>query len=324
MNSLSLEHSNNLKGLLIILIVFGHIKFLITPTFQYLLYSFHITSFLFLPFLFNQDKLTIHNFVKIMRRYYIPYIIFFIISLIAYNIFFQNNLTIINTFLSFFIATGPKLREVIGISAYWFFPALIFTLILIMSYNSLNEKYLKYLFLIIFVLIHLFIGELALPNQILKYFPFSLYIGGYIFIIGIIFNYIFKNLAWNKIHLSMYFILFVVLSIILYGQKFNLASPYLYSFINNPVYFILQDLYMIISLLFLIKLTKKLTYLKIFGIYAISIYTLHPLVIALVDKLYKFNNFELSLVKFFIVLLITYILSFMIYKFKINNIVYPK
>ena len=321
---ISYSNMYNFKGLLILLIIYGHIKGLTSTEIQNVLYTFHVSSFLFLPFLFNTDKFTFHNIVKVFRRYYTPYTVFFIIAFIAYFIFINSNFDFSNLIISFFIGTPHLLKESIGISAYWFFPALIFLLITLMIFNSLNQNRKK-IFLLFMLVTHLLIGIYSLPySNVLKYAPFNFYITFYIFIIGFTIKFIIQNFEINSKYFFIILIVFFFLLYFSYGGRFNLASPFFPDILNNPFELLLRDSIMITGFFSLLYLSKFLSVLSIFGKYSLGIYTIHPLVI---QGLLKITNSEVLVFlvfKFLLVALISLGLTILIYNFNLDKIIYPR
>ena len=320
----SYKYMDKFKGLLIILIIYGHIKGLTSTETQNALYTFHVSSFLFLPFLFNTDKFNYTNILKIFRRYYTPYIVFFTIAFLAYFIFINSTVDIYKIFTSFIVGTPYLLRESIGISTYWFFPALIFLLITLMIYNSLNKN-MKTMYLVVMLCTHLFIGLYSLPHSdILRYAPFDLYIALYLFSIGYIIKFIIQNFEINNIQFFLIIILFITLIYISYGGRFNLASPFFPNLFNNPLELLLRDGIMITGFFSLLYLSKFFPVLSIFGKYSLGIYTIHPL---LIQALAKVNNSEILyvlIIKLFIVALLSLAFTMLVYKFNFNKLIYPR
>jgi fucose 4-O-acetylase-like acetyltransferase len=324
-NLLTFEYMNQFKGVLILLIIAGHIEGLVSEAVNASLYSFHVSSFFFLPFLFNNDKLSFLNIIKIFKRYFIPYTIFFLITYIAYKVIFKSTITVTDTFLDWLVGTMFTIKEAIGIGAYWFFPALIAILVIIMLYNTLSDSWKK-IFLVIFLILHLFIGLYAYPSTVLQHIPFNLYIPFYLFSLGYIIKKIIYTVELNQKRLIIISLIFIVSLIVsyFYGEKFNIASPYFPSLLNRPMDFILRDTLMLSGFFSILYISKYAVFATTFGKYSIAIYTLHPLVLQTVNLILRSETFFVSLIKFFIVLAVTFILAHTIYKLNINKFIYPK
>jgi len=318
---LTFQESDRLKGLLILLIVFGHISQLLEQigSLHATLYSFHVVAFLFLPFLFNKDRLTYQNIKKNLKRIYVPYTLFFLLSLFIYSIL-SHHFDALSALKSWFFGTSALLKVDIGLRVLWFFPALLFTLILIMSFNQLDKKKQK-LFLILMLILHLTIP--LIPKEYLFYFPLSSYIGFYLFTIGMIVKYIYEHYDYQKYPTWLHSLIFIGLLYLAYGSDFSLASAIFPNILSNPFYFILQDLIMISSFFTLILWSRKIKFFETFGKYSLAIFTIHPFVIQALNLIYPWETFTEGFIKFLLVLTITYILVRIIYLLKINKILYP-
>lgn len=320
-NILTFEQTDRLKGLLIILIVFGHIGEIFTDKIQYILYSFHVTTFFFLPFLFNNDVLTLKNIIKIFRRYYIPYTIFFIVALFAFTLYLHNEFDPMSSIIAWFIGSGPLLRDSSGFATYWFFPALISILVFIMLYNSLSLIGKK-IFLTLMIIAHFFIP--IVPGKILEYFPYDMYVAFYLFIVGLIIKYIFYQHIWRSIPDWLIVVIFSFALVAVIGTDFNLAGPLLPNIILNPLDFILHDFIMILGFFTMIILSEKISFFQQFGKYTIAIYTVHPFVIQIVNLTYNWNTIFEGLIKFLLVFVISYLIAKGIYLINLNKIIYPR
>jgi len=319
---LTFEQTNRFKGLLILLIVFGHISQLLEQigSLHATLYSFHVVSFLLLPFLFNKNQLTLKNINKNIRRIYIPYTIFFLLSLTAYSIM-QEHFEPLSALRAWTIGSSYYLKIDTGLRVFWFFPTLMFTVILIMFFNGLSKK-IKKIFLGFMLLIHITIP--FIPKFYLFYFPLSSYISFYLFIIGVFVNYLYKHINYNKYSIWIYSSLFILLLLLAYGSDFSLASALFPNIIDQPFNFILQDIIMIVSFFTLIHWSKNIKIFETFGKYSLAIFTIHPFIVQLVNKFYQWETFTEGLIKFLLVLGTTYMIVRIIYYFKINTILYPR
>ena len=320
-NKLTFEQTDRFKGLLILLIVFGHISQLLQQygSLHATLYSFHVVSFLLLPFIFNKDYLTIKNITKNIRRIYIPYSLFFLLSLFAFSIM-EHHFDPLSALKAWGIGSSALLKVETGFRIFWFFPALMFTLILLMSYNLLSRSN-KRVFFFILLFIHILIP--FIPKSYLFYFPLSSYIALYLFSIGILVHYLYEYWDYNRysIPISLLFILSLLFS---YGSDFSLASAIFPNIRDNSINFILQDIIMILSFFTLILWSKNFKFFESFGKYSLAIFTIHPFIIQVINKLYPWETFTEGLLKFIVVLSITYAVIKVIYWIKIDKIIYPR
>jgi len=321
-NKLTFEQTNRFKGLLILLIVFGHISQLLEQigSLHATLYSFHVVSFLFLPFLFNKDLLTFKNIKKNLRRIYIPYTIFFLLSLIAFS-FMQGEFNLFSAFNSWLIGSSFYLKIETGLRVFWFFPALFSIIVLIMFLNGLS-KVKKKIFIAIMILIHFTIT--LIPKAYLFNFPLSSYIAFYLFSIGLMVVYIYKHVNYSHIPTWIYSLLFMLALFVAYGSDFSLASAIFPNIIQNPFNFLLQDFIMILSFFTLIMWSKNLKFLETFGHYSLAIFTIHPFIIQALNMTYKWNTFSDGIIKFILTLSFTYLFVKVIYFLKINKFLYSR
>ena len=298
MNSqqLTFEQSNRFKGLLILLIIFGHISQLLEQygSLHASLYSFHVIPFLLLPFLFNNDKLNTQNIKKNLRRIYIPYTLFFLLALLIYSIL-EQQFNPISALSAWIIGSSALLKIEIGLRVFWFFPALMSTILLIMIFNSLSVKVKKIFFLLMLV------GHVSIPlipKSYLFYFPLSAYVSIYLFIIGVSIKYIYENFNYTRYSTWTPTLLFTLLLILAYGSDFSLASAIFPNIVDNPFNFILQDIIMILSFFTLILWSKDIKFFEIFGKYSLAIFTIHPFVIQALNIIYPWSGLLDGIIKF--------------------------
>lgn len=321
-NILTFQQSDRLKGLLILLIVFGHISQLLEQygSLHATLYSFHVVSFLLLPFLFNKDCLSIPNIAKNLKRIYIPYTIFFLFSLLAYSIL-EQQFNPLSALTSWAIGSSALLKIDTGLRVFWFFPALMFTLLLIMFFNGLSNKSKK-IFFAFMLLFHIIIP--FIPKDYLFYFPLSSYISIYIFVIGISVQYIYKKINYTQYPTWLFSILFISTLYFAYGSDFSLASAIFPNILNNTFNFILQDIIMIVSFFTLILWSKDIKFFETFGKHSLPIFVIHPFVIQILNIFYNWTTFTEGLIKFLLVLFITYFIIKIIYYINIQRFFYFK
>ena len=321
-NDLTFEQTNRFKGLLILLIVFGHISqiFHAHDGLHSALYSFHVVSFLFLPFLFNKDPLTFKNIKKNLWRIYFPYTLFFLLSFIAFSIL-QHQFHPLSALSSWAIGSSALLKLDTGFRIFWFFPALFSTILIIMMFNTLSKKFKK-VFIFIMILGHFIIP--FIPKSYLFYFPLSSYIPIYLFSLGISIRYVYKNFKYKEYPTLLYSLLFFTLLYLNFGSNFSLASAIFPNILNNTFNFIMQDIIMIISFFTLISWSKNIKFFEIFGRYSLAIFTIHPFVIQALNTFYEWTTITEGFIKFLLVITITLLITKIIYYFNIDEIIYKK
>ena len=319
---LSIHETNRLKGLLILLVIMGHIEqfFSGREPLQMLLYSFHVVSFFMIPFLFNRDVLNSKSIVKNLRRIYIPYSIFFILAVMLFS-FINRSFDIFSVFTAWLIGTGGLIKQSAGISVFWFFPAFFSTILFIIIYNTFS-KFGRVVMLFLFFLTHLFIS--SLPAKYLLYFPLSSYVPFYLFFIGMVIKYLYNSGIIFKVSGTILTLLFILILYLSYGSEFNLASPMFPNILEEPIVFFAHDLIMILGFFTMIHWSRKIKFFEIFGIYSLAIFTIHPFVNQVLNKIYPFSGLIDGVFKYIVVVLTTYLLVRVVYFLNINKIVYPR
>jgi len=327
-NVLSFEQTDRFKGMLILFIILGHISqvFEDYASLHSTLYSFHVISFLLLPFLFNKDLLNSKNLKKNLKRIYVPYTIFFILALLAYSIL-EHQFNLLSILRAWAIGSSHFLQIDIGLRVLWFFPALMFSIILLMVFNTLSKNN-KIIYLLIMFLLHILIP--FIPESYLFYFPLSSYVSMYLFIIGISVQYIYKNFNYTQYPTWIYSLLFIStlylgfeLDYFVTDSRFSLASAMFPNIIDNTFDFILQDIIMVLSFFTLMLWSKQIKFFETFGKYSLALFTIHPFVIQALNMLHDWAGLADGLIKFLLVVIITYAIVRIVYFFKINKILYP-
>ena len=327
-NILTFEQTNRSKGMLILLIVFGHISQIFEDyaSLHSALYSFHVISFLLLPFLFNKDLLNSKNLKKSLKRIYIPYTIFFILALLAYSIL-EHQFNPLSALRAWVIGSSHFLQTDIGLRVLWFFPSLLSSIVLIMIFNTLSKNN-RVIYLGVMFLLHLVIP--LIPESYLFYFPLSSYVSIYLFIIGISVQYIYKNFNYTQYPTWIYALLFILtlylgfeFNYFVTDSKFSLASAIFPNIIDNTFDFILQDIIMVLSFFTLILWSRQIKFFETFGKYSLAIFTIHPFVIQALNIVHNWAGLIDGVIKFLLVVIITYIIVKVIYFFKIDKILYP-
>jgi acyltransferase len=143
------EWIDNLKGLGIIIIVFGHSCYSSDSMVIKYIYTFHVPLFFFISgYLFKQKReMSTWEYIRSrFKRLIIPYVCFNIIAYLTYGIVSKKmhfNLTGIEIFaknlvIGNYVGSGKQESNLINIST-WFLPCLFFT----GFYYYLIDKYIK-------------------------------------------------------------------------------------------------------------------------------------------------------------------------------------
>ncbi len=310
------ETWDSFKGLLISLIVLGHINALMVGDLFNILYSFHVSSFIFIPFIFNNDLINYENIKKIFRRYYTPFLFFILIFILLKFIIDKNIPSTLSIFEVVFFGTRDFLRETTGSMILWFFPTLISTLIFLMIYNS-SKKNLKFLFFIIMLIIHY--GMHLIDTYYLMHLPMGMAIAAYLFPIGIIVAFLYKNFIEFINNNSILIItVFSLLLLLYYGQRNLLGSIVIPDSMYN---ILLLDSIMITGFFSILIISHKINFrlFRSIGKKSIVIYTIHPFFIYGASLIIHSNNLFLNFIKYLFVLGAALFVAFMLDKLKLTN-----
>lgn len=87
---ISRQESSALKGLLMLLIVLGHIRG-ITNGFQMYLYSFHVQCFFILPFLYPAKRFTSANVTSTFLKLFWPFLLLYVFQILMAIFLFHNS-----------------------------------------------------------------------------------------------------------------------------------------------------------------------------------------------------------------------------------------
>lgn len=153
-NYVSREVSENIKGILILLIVFGHNHVLCPNTevhgiVEYL-YMFHVVGFFILPFFYKpKNEISKNYMLSLIVRCFIPYFWICILCLLCNCIYTHECNIGICTLLAFIQGTQTPIREYFGFVFPWFLPTYCsFSLMLLLSRN---HKYITFLLVLLSV-----------------------------------------------------------------------------------------------------------------------------------------------------------------------------
>lgn len=322
MKTISKQSTNNIKGILIILIIIGHLS-LLSSELRYILYSFHVIIFFLLPFLYIETSVSINEIKKLFKRVYIPFFIFYLTSFILYNIFYLHQTIEFNEFiLGLIVANSNSLDQYIGIKAYWFLPAYIIIILFLLIYNS-SSKRLKIITFLFFLISHFIIS--MLQQNALQSLPYNLYIVFYLFSLGLIFKYLYYRYDLLSLNFFYSFLGFLFCSFIVYGNKYDIAIPIIPNFIDSPFLFLSHDFLIFFAFLFLLKIsTINNNIIQYFGITSIAIYTIHPLVIQGLKLFLETDNLISNIIIFILTIAITLLIIKALDKLKIYKVIYPR
>ena len=129
-SSIPRDTSEIMKGLLILLIIFGHNTVLtnnISGLFGYL-YSFHVLVFFILPW-FYITKFSWNSTIKRSVKLWFWYFAFFVVQVVFYNLLFSTTFSLPEAVKAFFLGGHTLLKGVTGYMYFWFMPTFFFAML---------------------------------------------------------------------------------------------------------------------------------------------------------------------------------------------------
>ena len=205
------DASTAIKGLLMLLIVFGHTGMLTTnfstdeKTFLYdWLYTFHVHIFLIMPFIYGYKQKTSkgyailndlkHNLVKIGA----PYFWFFLLYTLVFITVGGGKLNLSGIIYAFFFGSQTLMSKYIGFNMMWFLPAML-ALVTLKSvwYNS--QTVVRNCLLTISIILWLFcIFRIVEMGEVGLYIPFAISQGFYYLLLGLVSRWLIENFTVKK------------------------------------------------------------------------------------------------------------------------------
>lgn len=282
------DESNAVKGLLILIIVLAHNKYLMQGGFSNrYLYSFHIYSFFLLPFLYNFKATSLKKVIwNKSKRLYIPYTVAFLL-LVGIAVFQNRILDTPQLFLTWLCGSQRLFTDSLGFGSFlWFIPTM-FSLLMIrwMYYNS--GRNIRLLLLLLSAACLVGFAYLFHPVLIVwKYAPFGCFLAMAMLLPAIICRYWFTR--WDEQFVKLLFFILVIAIMIVYPLP---DYSYTYLTINRLIC-------PTIILLFILSLRNYLSSSKLlidigkhsFGIYLIHIF-IYNAFYGVLDKLANVNLF---------------------------------
>ncbi len=313
---LSRNESNAIKGVLIMLVVLGHNKYVMQGGLSNMyLYSFHVYAFYYLPFLYDFKLMSWGNFFKKnLRRLYIPYTVFFILLLVLS--FLQGHpLSINNILITYICGSQNLLVSNLGFGSFlWFIPTMLSVLFFRQIYYRLG--YIGRNVLLVISALCLVGFSYMLPIYVYTwwYSPFCLTVGLAMVFPAICLRWMFSRVRSSAIVLS-FFIL--TLSILIF---YPVRSEYYLTYLT--INRIICPVLIFSLLLTLMKYLSQSEIIIKIGIQSFIIYLLHIFIYnafyMLCDR-YKPGIYE-GLIIFVISLTIAYAIS----KIGIVRYAFPK
>lgn len=269
---LTREESNAVKGLLTILIVLGHNRYVMEDMYCFqFLYSFHVYAFYFLPFLYNYKPERLRKVLgKNLKRLYIPYTLFF--ALLTGMVLWQTKKMDWGEWsLAFITGNQSNLRNALNAGGFlWFIPTM-FSLLLFRQLYYRFPRLRPWLLASSLVCIVSYALAWLLPFQ--TYAPLSAFLGLAMLLPAQVLRYLF--IRTNLPGMGMIFFTIVLGVLVIYPSK-QMTAYLLLNRLVCPVCiscFLLQlrDSYASSSLL------------QTIGRFSFPIYLIHTLLYNLLD-----------------------------------------
>ena len=276
------------KGILILLVIFGHATNFWTPepfaTFSIKFY--HVACFLLFPFIYDVKPITKQYAIDRIARYYIPFAIFLIgygvLYLIAIRGVDEALPWIVDVGEALFFGTAPFLDNASGLRALWFMPTLIALVFLCAAFIGNLQKPL-WMLLICGAFLHIASGFFQTPLKF--HMPFGLVAAMYLLFLGLVIRHLCVAIPRRYLEkLSTSFLLLALIGICgAYMAGTLIKFPVLaLPNIMNPLALIIHDAIIISMFMFLIttKWFKGFSSLRWLGQNSLTLYLTHLLFLA--------------------------------------------
>lgn len=308
MYNISRQDSVILKGLLTILVVVGH-NHIIVPQDSFLmtyLYTFHVVCFFILPWLYDKKKnFTLKGVGVTILRSWVPYIFFFVLSLIVFTVMVRKQPDIGGIAAAFVTGSQALLKRNVGFFFLWFLPTFCtFTLL-----RLLGDKFKWAKSLIIIISICTFFFSLSTGKWLINNLPFGLYVALRYYIYGLVVFYLLKWGKWTKYVGAVVFLIFT-------WMYWNDIISW-YNIVLMPV----------VGFMFVLSIApifRKQTWLQEIGKYSLPIYLLHVYVYNVIERVVP-HTMIWGFMVLVLTLVLSYFISYVIYKMpRLKNIIFPR
>ena len=300
------NQSETIKGILILLIVFGHNHVLCPNTeiggMMDYLYLFHIAGFFILPFFYKTNKtISIEHIKSLVVRNYVPYFLICLICWLCFSIVSKNFHFGLDVVLSIFMGTQTHLSSAVGFVFPWFLPTYCSFSIILACVRNNNWK----MILLTLFSIWIWTWDWGTFYVFKSSIPLGLGLAVSYFGLGYLTFYIHK--FWNKSYLVA-IPCFLFMSIAYWK---DLSFSFLYKLF--PVFFFLC----------ILELSRHVDFkfVRILGRNSLGIYLFHMFFVNIVYRVFP-HNIMWGILGFIISLLFPLFLTFFIYRVEFFRIVF--
>lgn len=246
------------KGLLILLVIFGHATNFWTPE-PFATFSvkfFHVACFLLLTFIYDVKPLSMAYAKDRFAKYYVPFLCFLILYGVLYLLAIRGideaMPWLIDIAKAMIFGNAPMLDNASGLRALWFMPALI-SIVLLNAFFVGTLKKPIWILMIFGLFLHLVVGAFEAPLK--YYFPFGLVSVLYLLWLGFVVRSICSYISRNRLQkLSP---LFLMLALCAIACAYDLDTLIKFPVIALPDYstlhaLLIHDIIILSMFLFLI------------------------------------------------------------------------
>lgn len=345
---ISCEASTAIKGLLMLLIVFGHIAMLTTnfatggrTFFWHWLYSFHVYVFFVLPFIYGYSKKkcigktgggnyidnqqVINDLKRNLVKIGVPYCWFFLFSSIVFVTFGGGQFNLQGMLYAFFFGNEPLMGMYVGFNFLWFLPAILALMTLKSVYYNSNKTVKIIIIGISLILWTLSLFKVADRYTIGNYVPFSVSQAFYFILLGLVARYIVEKRWPIKFIIPVIILLIGLMTYLLYILCYRIDIHTIISL--HTIIRLFLPILMFLFLYYIQNILVKSKILNFIGTYSLQIYLVHVFVInALVVLFTHFaeQSIGLGLVIYVLALAISCGLAWIMMKMPIiNKVVFP-
>lgn len=339
------DESSAIKGLLMLLIIFGHTSMLTTnfatgerTYFWKWLYTFHVFVFFILPFIYgHKRKRNVietptggcidyhevifelkHNFVKL----FIPYVWFCVISGVLFLSIGGGDFNPKGMIYAFLFGKQSALGQYFGFNLLWFLPAMLALLTLKSIYYNSNKFVRISIVAISLILWGLWFFKVFDINKASTYVPFAISQAFYFIIFGLMARWLIEKHWPNKYVIPIVLLLMVIFTWIDWKP---IILP------RFSLYAIMRMLMPVLAFMIFYgirNLLSKSKVLKLIGTYSLQIYLIHVFIINALNVLFLHFTKEsvgLGVLIYVLTIIISIILAMIMVKVPIiNKILFPK
>ena len=329
---ISRDASTAIKGLLMLLIIWGHVGMLNTnyetgeKSFIYdWLYTFHVHVFFILPFIYGYNKKIVeqiesdnnckkmidfqqvlYDFKHNVVRIGVPYCWFFVFYTLVFLIFDHGEINVIGILSAFIFGSQTLLSRYVGFNLLWFLPSMLaLTTLKSVWYNS--KKEIKIAILIISIILWtLNIFKIVTADKVGQMVPFAISQGFYYIVMGLASWWLIEKYS-AKLLLPWVIPGIVILSIV-FAYRFEL--PF------NPYYLVrlIMPVLMFMVLFSISGIISKSKLLLFIGTYSLQIYLIHVFIINVLVVLFSHKSISLGICIYILATAISAWLSYMLLK----------